>query len=102
MKYETKLKIIRLVEKLLKMEPVAQPLIIREERKLEVMRYQHIYQKEELDWLKSHNALEMAIAQHIMIGIKEAKAIKITEKPDVNYMEERRVIVSAELIYIIP
>ena len=105
MKFETKLKIIHWVEKLLKMEPVAQPLIIREERTIQVARHQHIYGKEELEWIKKHSSYGYLASHEIARLLLKQNAIKFTEEPYLDlYAQEgvTKIRVTAELRFIMP
>jgi hypothetical protein len=101
MKYETKYKIIRFVEKLLKWNPTSKmPFIVEKTRKIEIIRYRHVYRADELKWMKSHNSLELAIAQHLMFALKDAHAIRIIEEPD--FTDKGNVVVTAELNFLMP
>jgi hypothetical protein len=73
MKTSTKYKIINLVKRLIrwKDQPI-QPFII-EERKVEIARFYHIYDKEEYEWLDKKGALQRIAQLSIIEEISKTK-----------------------------
>jgi hypothetical protein len=102
MKFTTKLKIINLVKQLIRWEdkPI-RPFII-EERKVEIAKFYHIYDKKELNWLKEHNGLNRIIKLSIMEEIsKTQNAIQYNEE-DAHEFGPDKVRVEAFSLFVVP
>jgi len=97
MKFLTKLKIVHWVEKQLGLVYAPIP-IYKEERTIQIARFQKIYRTDELYWMKNHKSLVLAMKQHLIFTL-DSKAIKITEE---ERPEEGGVSVTAELKYVYP
>ncbi len=90
MKDETKYKILRWVEKLLKWNPTdgVYPIIEKKKRDIQLIRHQHIYNQDEWDHMERHNYLEAfikrAAAQEMakVLASDEVNAIKIEFEPN--------------------
>lgn len=102
MKYETKIKIINLVKRLIKWKdkPI-QPFII-EERKVQIARFYHIYDKEEIMWLKEKDALKRIIQLSIMDEItKIENAIQYQEELAPEF-GRNKIRVEAFMLFVVP
>jgi hypothetical protein len=102
MKYNTKVKIINFVKRLInwKDKPI-EPFII-EERKVQIARFYRIYDKREFDWLKNHAALDCIVRLSIMDEISKTKnAIQYQEEPALEF-GPNKVRVEAFLLFVVP
>lgn len=102
MKYETKLKIINLVKRLINWEdkPI-QPFII-EERKVQIARFYKIYDKQEFSWIKEKNALTRIIQLRLMEEItKTENAIQYQEEPAPEFGRDK-IRVEAFMLFVVP
>lgn len=102
MKTETKLKIINLVKRLIKLKdkPI-QPFII-EERKVEIARFYRIYDKDEFDWLKEKKALERIISLSIAEKISKTKNAIQYEESNAPEFGANKIRVEAFLLFVVP